>query len=48
MKQSKIQSIINSLFDELSDKAKVDMLVCLYFDLPDYYKDEFLRGTDNA
>ena len=48
MKQSKIQDIINLLFNELSDKAKTDMLICLYVDLPNYYKDEFLRGTDNA
>ena len=48
MKKSKIQNIINLLFDELSDRAKTDMLICLYVDLPNYYKDEFLRETDNA
>ena len=48
MKRSTILELIETLFDELSDTLKVDILVVLYFKLSDKRKDEFLRRTDNA
>lgn len=38
---------IRDAFNELSQKAQVEIMAELYFDLDDYYKDEFLRETEN-
>lgn len=48
MKTSTILQLIETLFDELCDNLKVDILVALYFKLSDKRKDQFLRRTDNS
>lgn len=39
---------IKKEFNKLSDREKVELLAELYYSLTDYYKDEFLRETENA
>ena len=47
-KQDTIQ-MLRTLFNELSDSAKVEVMTEFYYDyLDDYHKDEFLRETENA
>ena len=48
MKRSTILELIETLFGELCDTLKVDILVHLYFQLSDKRKDQFLRRTGNA
>lgn len=37
---------IRNAFNELSEKDQVEIMSELYWDLSDYYKDEFLRETE--
>lgn len=39
---------IRNAFNELSQKAQTEIMSELYWDLDDYYKDQFLEATDNA
>ena len=39
---------IRDAFNELPQKAQVEIMSELYWDLDDYYKDQFLEETDNA
>lgn len=39
---------IKAAFNALPNTKKVELLVELYYSLTDYYKDEFLRETENA
>ena len=39
---------IKTAFNALPNTEKVEVLVELYYSLTDYYKDEFLRETENA
>lgn len=47
MKQKDLKDIAEKIFNDLSDDAKVDLMVGFYLSLDDYHKDEFLRKTDN-
>ena len=39
---------IRDLFNELTDRAQVDILVELYYSMDDRQKDMFLKETENA
>jgi hypothetical protein len=39
---------IRDLFNELTDRAQVDILVELYYSMDDRQKDTFLKETENA
>jgi hypothetical protein len=39
---------IRDLFNELTDRAQVDILVELYCSMDDRQKDTFLKETENA
>ena len=47
MKKKTIQSVIETLFGELSQSAQVEIMTILYYEMLDGQKDEFLRETEN-
>lgn len=48
MTTSAIYDEIRDLFNELTDRAQVDILVELYYSMDDRHKDMFLEETENA
>ena len=48
MKKQDTFTMLTTLFNDLSESAKVEIMTMFYYQLDDYHKDEFLRETDNA
>ena len=49
MKKQDTFKMLRTLFNDLSDSAKVEIMTEFYYDyLDDYHKDDFLRETENA
>ena len=47
MKAQHTMDFIGKLFADLPSVLKVEMLSVLYYDLQDYYKDQFLNNIEH-
>ncbi len=48
MKAQHTMDFIGKLFADLPSTLKVEMLCTLYYDLQDYYKDQFLNNIEHS
>lgn len=48
MKKKDIFTMMETLFDNLSQSAQVEIMTRFYYEMYDGQKDEFLRETENA